>query len=88
VAAFYPLLYGHRQYYQGLFVRVGCPGVVGKGAVLRVASLTLAAVILVGPLGGWGAAFGVGLHAFGLAVEGGFLLQRSRTRVLPALEGR
>lgn len=88
VAALYPLLYGHRQYYQGLFVRVGCPGVVGKGALLRITSLVLAAVLLVGPLGGHGAAFGVGLHAFGLAVEGGFLLQRSRLRVLPALEAR
>lgn len=88
VAALYPLLYGHRQYYQGLFVRVGCPGVVGKGALLRVTGLVLAAVLLVGPLGGYGAAFGVGLHASGLALEGGFLLQRSRVRVLPALEGR
>lgn len=88
IAAFYPLLYGHRQYYQGLFVRVGCPGVVGKGAILRVGSLVVVAVLLVGPLGGYGAAFGVGLHVFGLAVEGGFLLQRSRARVLPALEAR
>ncbi|MFP3948213.1 MAG: hypothetical protein ACLFWG_05745 [Longimicrobiales bacterium] len=88
LAAFYPLLYGHRQYYQGLFVRVGCPGVVGTGAVLRVTSLVLTAVLLVDALGGYGAAFGVGLHAFGLAVEGGFLLERSRVRVLPALEVR
>ncbi|NIP59469.1 MAG: hypothetical protein GWM92_14190, partial [Gemmatimonadetes bacterium] len=29
LAAFYPLLYGHRQYYQGLFIRVGSPRVVG-----------------------------------------------------------
>ncbi|MDX1568636.1 MAG: hypothetical protein R3223_12595, partial [Longimicrobiales bacterium] len=88
VAALYPLLYGHRQYYQGLFVRVGCPGVVGIGAILRVTSLILMAVLLVDALGGYGAAFGVGLHAFGLAVEGGFLLERSRVRVLPALEAR
>lgn len=87
LAAFYPLLYGHRQYYQGLFVRVGRPGVVGKGALLRVAALAVAAVLLVGSLGGYGAAFGVGLHGFGLAVEGGFLLQRSRGVVLPALDG-
>lgn len=88
LAAFYPLLYGHRQYYQGLFVRVGCPGVVGMGALLRVATLAVAAVVLVGSLGGYGAAFGVGLHAFGLAVEGAYLLQRSRRLVLPALAGR
>ena len=88
VAALYPLLYGHRQYYQGLFIRVGCPGDVGRGAVLRVASLVLMAALLVGPLGQYGAAFGVGLHAFGLGVEGAYLLQRSRSEVVPALASR
>lgn len=86
VAALYPLLYGHRQYYQGLYIRVGCPRVVGQGAVLRVASLVAVGVLLVGTLGRFGAAFGVGLHAFGLAVEGAFLLQRSAAEAMPALE--
>lgn len=86
VAALYPLLYGHRQYYQGLYIRVGSPRVVGQGAVLRVASLVTVGVLLASSLGEYGAAFGVGLHAFGLAVEGTYLLQRSGARALPALE--
>lgn len=87
VAALYPLLYAHRQYYQGLFIRVGCPGVVGQGAAIRVAGVVTAAILLVGVLGHYGAAFGVGLHAFGLVVEDAFLLQRSGPHALPALEG-
>lgn len=85
VAALYPLLYGHRQYYQGLFIRVGSPGVVGQGAVLRVASLAVVAVIAVGPFGHLGAVLGVGLHAFGLVVEGIYLERCSHGRALPAL---
>lgn len=85
VAALYPLLYGVRQYYQGLFVRVGASGVVGGGAVLRVGSLVVAAVALVGPLGHLGATLGVGLHAFGLAVEGVYLERLSHVRALPVL---
>jgi len=85
VAAFYPLLYGHRQYYQGLFIRVGSPRVVGEGAVLRVACLVAVALLTVGPLGRLGAALGVALHAFGLLVEGIYLERRSHRRVLPAL---
>lgn len=86
LAALYPLLYAHRQYYQGLLIRVGSPAVVGRGAVLRVASLVTVAWLLVDALGAYGAAFGVGLHAFGLAVEGAYLLRRSRGEALPVLE--
>ncbi len=85
LAAFYPLLYGHRQYYQGLFIRVGSPRVVGEGAVLRVACLVVVALLTVGPLGHLGAALGVALHALGLLVEGVYLERRSHRRVLPAL---
>jgi len=87
VAALYPLLYGHRQYYQGLFVRVGRPGVVGWGATLRVAVVVLLALLLLGPLGHHGAALAVGLHAFGLFTEGVFLERRSHSRALPVLSG-
>ncbi len=86
VAALYPLLYGHRQFYQGLFIRVGCPDVVGQGAVLRVATVVAVSLLLVGPLGHLGAALGVGVHAFGIGVEDFYLERRSHSRVMPALE--
>jgi Na+-driven multidrug efflux pump len=86
IAALYPLLYGHRQYVQGLFVRAGCPGSVGKGAVLRVVIIALAARILLAPLGENGAVLGVALAVIGLAAENLYLEWRSRSRALPALE--
>ena len=46
IAAAYPLLYGIRQYYQGLFVRSGRPVMVGAGAVLRVTTILVAAVLV------------------------------------------
>jgi O-antigen/teichoic acid export membrane protein len=51
VAALYPLLYGHRQYYQGMFVRAGCTGLVGRSAVLRIVVILAAAPLLLGPMG-------------------------------------
>lgn len=86
LAALYPLLYGHRQYYQGLFVRAGDPSVVGWGAVLRVTAVVVAAVLLLEPLGRHGAAFGVGLAVGGLMVEGIVLERWSHRRALPLLE--
>jgi hypothetical protein len=86
LAALYPLLYGHRQYVQGLFVRAGCPGSVGKGAVLRVVVIAIAARFLLSPLGENGALLGVALAVIGLAAENLYLEWRSRSRALPALE--
>ncbi|HZD06029.1 MAG TPA: hypothetical protein VE173_14055 [Longimicrobiales bacterium] len=88
LTALYPLLYGHRQYYQGLFVRAGNPGVVGWGAALRVAAIVVAAIVLLDPLGRFGAAFGVGLAVGGLVVEGVVLERFSRRKALSALERR
>lgn len=82
----YPLLYGHRQYFQGLFIRAGRPGVVGWGAVLRIATIVVAAVLLLEALGPWGAAFGVGLAVAGLGVEGLLLERLSHRIALPALD--
>lgn len=86
LAALYPLLYGHRQYYQGLFVRAGNPGVVGWGAALRVSAILAGAIIFLEPLGRFGAAFGVGLAVGGLMVEGIVLERWSHRRALPVLE--
>lgn len=88
LAALYPLLYGHRQYYQGLFIRAGNPGVVGLGAALRVTAILVAAVLLLDPLGRFGATFGVGLAVGGLVVEGIVLERFSRGKALPALDRR
>lgn len=85
LAALYPLLYGHRQYYQGLFIGAGRPGIVGWGAIVRVLALLAAALTLLGVLGGEGAAFGVGLAVWGLAVEGVFLERLSHRIAIPAL---
>ena len=84
IAAAYPLLYGLRQYYQGLFVRSGRPSVVGYGAVLRVGAIVLAALVLPDVAVG-GAVLGVGLAVFGLAVEGLFLVRYSQRDVMPEL---
>ncbi len=83
IAAAYPLLYGIRQYYQGLFVRSGRPVVVGTGALLRVASIVVAALVLRNAAGG--AVLGVGLAVFGLAVEGLFLVRAARRGVMREL---
>ncbi len=85
VAALYPALYGHRQYYQGLFVRVGCTGLVGRGAVLRLVVVIAAAPILLGPMGDNGARLGVTLAVVGLLAEAAFLEVMARTRALPEL---
>lgn len=87
IAAAYPLLYGIRQYYQGLFVRSGRPVVVGAGAVLRVTAIVVAAV-LVQDAGIGGAVLGVGLAVFGLAIEGLFLVRYSRRDVMPELRAK
>ncbi|MDE2794429.1 MAG: hypothetical protein OXL34_06380, partial [Gemmatimonadota bacterium] len=84
IAAAYPLLYAIRQYYQGLFVRSGRTGVVGAGAVLRVASL-VAAALVVQNTGLTGAVLGVGLAVFGLTIEGAFLVRYSQREVMPEL---
>ena len=50
-AVAYPLLYGHRQYYQGLFTRSGRSDAVGWGAALRVVCVLAVAVVGLEPLG-------------------------------------
>lgn len=85
LAALYPLLYGHRQYFQGLFIRAGRPGLVGWGACLRIASIAILALLLAPSLGEYGAALGVGLAVAGMSVEDLFLERLSRSRALPAL---
>ena len=87
VAAAYPLLYGLRQYYQGLFVRSGRTVVVGWGAALRVASIVVAALLVRDAAVG-GAVLGVALAVFGLVIEGVFLERLSRREVMPALRAQ
>lgn len=86
VAALYPLLYGHRQYYQGLFVRAGCTLLVGRGAVLRIVVILAAAPILLGPMGSNGARLGVTLAVVGLVAESVFLEVMARRTALDLLE--
>jgi hypothetical protein len=86
VAALYPVLYGHRQYYQGLFVRVGCTGLIGRGAVLRIVVILAAAPLLLGPMGANGARLGVTLAIVGLLAEAVFLEVMARLRALPRLD--
>jgi hypothetical protein len=86
VAALYPALYGHRQYYQGLFVRAGCTTLVGRSAVLRVVVILAAAPILLGPMGENGARLGVSLQAIGLVAEAVFLEIMARRHALPLLD--
>jgi hypothetical protein len=88
VAALYPVLYGHRQYYQGLFVRTGCTGLVGRSAVLRIVVIVAASPILLGPMGDNGARLGVALQAIGLFAEAVFLEIMARQRALPLLDGK
>ena len=85
VAALYPALYGHRQYYQGLFVRAGCTGFVGRGAVLRIVVILAAAPLLLGPMGANGARLGVALAVIGLVAEDVFLELMARRRALPMI---
>ena len=87
VAALYPALYGHRQYYQGLFVRAGCTGFVGRGAVLRIVVILAAAPLLLGPMGENGARLGVTLAVVGLLAEDIFLNMMAGRRALPMIEG-
>ena len=84
-AVAYPLLYGHRQYYQGLFTRCGRSDAVGWGAALRVVSVLAVAVVGLGPLGHAGATLGVLSAAVGLAVEGVFLERVSHRYVMSML---
>lgn len=86
VAVLYPMLYGHRQYFQGLFVRAGCTGFVGRGAVLRIVVIAAAAPILLGPMGENGARLGVTLAVIGLVAEDVFLDILARRKALPMLE--
>jgi hypothetical protein len=85
VAALYPVLYGHRQYYQGLFVRAGCTGLVGRGALLRIVVILAAAPLLLGSMGENGARLGVTLVALGLFAEAVFLEVVARLYALPRL---
>ena len=84
-AVAYPLLYGHRQYYQGLFTRSGRSDAVGWGATLRVASVLAVAVAGLGPLGEAGATLGVLSVVIGLVVEGVFLERVFRRQVMSTL---
>jgi hypothetical protein len=81
----YPLLYGHRQYYQGLFIRCGRSDAVGWGAALRVAAVFATALAGLGPLGDAGATLGVLSSVVGLAVEGVFLERVSQRQVMSLL---
>ena len=84
-AVAYPLLYGHRQYYQGLFTRCGRSDAVGWGAALRVFTVLVVAVAGLGPLGQAGATLGVLAAVVGLVLEGIFLERAARRQVMPGL---
>lgn len=86
VAALYPVLYGYRQYHQGLVVRAGCTGLVGRGAVLRIVVILSAAPLLLGVMGANGARLGVTLAAVGLLAEDVFLGLTTRWRVLALID--
>lgn len=90
LTAAYPVLYGLRQYYQGLFVRSGKTGFVGVGAVLRVIGIgALAATAFALGFGAdpsMGAVMGVGLAVSGLVVEGVFLVACCGSAVMPELK--
>ena len=81
----YPLLYGHRQYYQGLFIRCGHSDDVGWGAALRVVTVAVVAVLGLERLGPRGAVLGVVAAVAGLVVEGLFLERASHRDVMPTL---
>ena len=84
-AVMYPLLYGHRQYYQGLFTRSGRSDAVGWGAALRVATVVVVAIAGLGPLGQTGATLGVLSVVVGLAVEAVYLERVSHKHVMSTL---
>ena len=84
-AVAYPLLYGHRQYYQGLFTRRGRSDAVGWGAALRFVTVLAVAVAGLGPLGEFGAILGVLSAVVGLAAENAFLELVSRRYVVLSL---
>jgi hypothetical protein len=84
-AVAYPLLYGHRQYYQGLFTRCGRSDAVGWGAALRVVTVLAVGVAGLGPLGHVGATLGVLAAVTGLVVEGLFLERVARKQVMAVL---
>ena len=84
-AVMYPLLYGHRQYYQGLFTRSGRSDAVGWGAALRVATVLIVAIAGLGPLGHAGATLGVLSAVVGLSVEAVFLERVSHRQVIAML---
>jgi hypothetical protein len=84
----YPLLYGHRQYHQGLFVRVGHTGPVGRGAALRILVILVGGVALLRPLGAGRARFGVGLAVAGLFAEDAYLTLMCKRHALPRLRRR
>ena len=84
-AVAYPVLYGHRQYYQGLFTRCGRSDAVGWGAGLRVATVLAVAMAGLGPLGYAGATLGVLSVVAGLTVEGIFLERVSHREVMSHL---
>ena len=81
----YPLLYGHRQYYQGLFTRCGRSDAVAWGAALRVTIVYAVAIAGLGPLGYAGATLGVLSAVAGLTVEGIFLERVSHRQVMSRL---
>jgi hypothetical protein len=78
LTAGYPLLYGFRQYHQGLFARIGNTTPVARGAVLRVVTIGVCGALLLRPLGGVGARLGVMLALLGLLVEDVYLAVTSR----------
>lgn len=84
-AVAYPWLYGHRQYYQGLFTRCHRSDAVGWGAALRVVTVFGVAVVGLGPLGHQGATLGVLAAVAGLLVEGVFLERVARAQVMTVL---
>ena len=84
-AVAYPVLYGHRQYYQGLFTRCGRSDAVGWGAALRVATVLAVAIAGLGPFGNAGATLGVLSAVAGLTVEGFFLERVSHRQVMSLL---
>ena len=84
-AVMYPLLYGHRQYYQGLFIRSGRSDAVGWGAAIRVATVLIVAIAGLGPLGDAGATLGVLSAVVGLSVEAVFLERVSHKQVMSTL---
>lgn len=85
LTALYPALYGFRQYHQGLFVRAGRTGLVGRGALVRLVLILCAAPLLLGPMGANGARLGVTLAVVGLLGEDAFLAITGRLWVLPLL---